>query len=175
MPALQRLTTEYIDSEDRLRISGETVAGELQSFWLTQRLLLRLIRFLVDSIEESQLDSTNQGAMDARTSALFNEIAQGAALQSLPNEDPVQSTPVDATWIATDVDIANADTHITLRFKNGTKFAAEVAFDQQQLRQWLAIVFKLWELAEWPLTVWPDWIQTTAQTAADSKKSSSVH
>jgi hypothetical protein len=36
--ALDRTTTEYIDTEDRLRLSGQYADGSAVVIWLTQRL-----------------------------------------------------------------------------------------------------------------------------------------
>ena len=43
MHQLQRVTTEYVDSEDRIRISGSCVDDGLVQLWLTRRLMDRLL------------------------------------------------------------------------------------------------------------------------------------
>ena len=43
MAELQRCTTEYIATEDRLRLSGEIGTQSTVVLWLTQRLLNRLM------------------------------------------------------------------------------------------------------------------------------------
>ena len=43
---LQRLTTEYVDAEDRMRLTGEIRPGETLVLWLSQRLLMRLLPHL---------------------------------------------------------------------------------------------------------------------------------
>ena len=45
---LQRITSEYVATEDRFRLSGITDKGGEVSYWVTQRLLLRLLNFLLD-------------------------------------------------------------------------------------------------------------------------------
>lgn len=174
MSALQRLTTEYIEFEDRMRISGEGVHGELLAFWLTQRLLTRIIRFLVTAIEQSSTQATAKSAPDARTSALVNELAQEAAAQSLIQQPPVVASNSEKIWLVNEVDINKSDQYFTLRFKNMDAAPADVIFDHQQLRQWLVIVFNLWQKAEWPLHIWPEWITGTAKNPA-SKTKSAMH
>lgn len=49
---LQRITTEYIDHEDRLRLAGEDAQGQTTVLWLTQRLLNRLIPHLCQWLEQ---------------------------------------------------------------------------------------------------------------------------
>ena len=46
MATLQRITTEYIDQEDRIRLTGELAHGATVVLWITQRLLNRLIPHL---------------------------------------------------------------------------------------------------------------------------------
>ena len=47
MSELQRITSEYIEAEDRLRLTGEVGEGETETLWLTQRLLTRLLDHLL--------------------------------------------------------------------------------------------------------------------------------
>ena len=37
--SLDRITTEYIDTEDRIRLSGQYAGGPAVVIWLTQRLI----------------------------------------------------------------------------------------------------------------------------------------
>ena len=46
MNSLQRITTEYDEREDRIRVSGQLAQGEAVVLWLTQRLLNRLVPHL---------------------------------------------------------------------------------------------------------------------------------
>ena len=52
MAELQRITTEFVDAEDRIRLAGEDAAGEAVVLWLTQRLLNRLVAHLCDWLEQ---------------------------------------------------------------------------------------------------------------------------
>lgn len=174
MPTLQRLTTEYIEKEDRFRIAGEDSRGELHSFWLTQRLLLRLIHVLVSTIESTPALSENKNITDDRTNALFNEMAQQAAQQQIPMQPPVVDPELDKSWLVIEVDVTNADQHVKLAFKNNTDEPTALLLDQKQLRQWLSIVFKLWQQAEWPTSVWPDWISDTMDKTSTAPKAA-VH
>ena len=40
---LKRISTEYVDTEDRIRLTGEITGGEVLALWLTLHLLHRLI------------------------------------------------------------------------------------------------------------------------------------
>lgn len=158
MPSLQRLTTEYIEQEDRFRISGEDSKGEMLSFWFTQRLLSRLITHLVSAIGDISAKSTTNQVVDERTNALVNEMAQKVAQQQIPEQPPVVDPELQKAWLVLEVDISKVDQLVKLSFKNKVANPTELLMDQRQLRQWLSILFKLWQQAEWPLSIWPDWI-----------------
>lgn len=166
MPLLQRLTTEYIEKEDRVRISGEGKDGELESFWLSQRLLIRLIRHLVSTFEESRFSAEPNRVADTRTIALVNEMAQQVAQQILPVQAPVVAPQESDSWLVLEVDVSRVQQHIKLVFRNSRLKQTELMLDNNQLRQWLSILFQLWQKAEWPMSIWPDWIVNTATQAA---------
>jgi len=44
---LDRITTKYIDTEDRLRLSGQYADGAAVVIWLTRRLTQQITRFLM--------------------------------------------------------------------------------------------------------------------------------
>ena len=46
MNRLERITTEYIDKDDRIRLTGEPAQGDAVVLWFTQRLLNRLVPHL---------------------------------------------------------------------------------------------------------------------------------
>ena len=46
MRVLHRLTTDYVEEEDRIRVSGASANGDTVVLWLTQRLLNRLVPHL---------------------------------------------------------------------------------------------------------------------------------
>ena len=52
MKSLQRITTEYSETEDRIRLSGELAAGEVMILWLTQRLFNHLVYHLCGWLEK---------------------------------------------------------------------------------------------------------------------------
>ena len=52
---LQRITTTYVDVEDRLRLTGVLANGTVVQLWLTQRLLGRLVPPLTSWLERNAL------------------------------------------------------------------------------------------------------------------------
>jgi hypothetical protein len=160
---LQRMTTEYIEAEDRLRLTGELMSGETPVLWLSQRLLLRLLPHLLLWLERQ------------RSTAFPTDIEQSfelrAASQGLGHEAPVQPAAHCCEWlvIAVDMNAAGPILHLTFR---GANAADSVALKLQTLalRQWLSIVHALWSQAQWPASLWPEWMaQTEARRQAEKR------
>ena len=49
---LERITTEYVEVEDRIRLTGESEDNQTIVLWLTQRLLTQIISHLLGLIEK---------------------------------------------------------------------------------------------------------------------------
>ena len=148
---LQRLTTVYIPTEDRIRISAEDNKGRVVVLWLTQRLLKRLVPALVEWHEERMGNSI--GA-DVRQS-----FAQISAVSCLAPQPPVDSeASIDAGAIES-IDIKRGVDGVRLVFKTCRFEPAEVALGELMLRQWLDIVYRICVMAEWTSIPWPSWLQ----------------
>jgi len=160
---LQRITTEYVEAEDRLRLTGELSPGDTRVLWLSQRLLLRLLPHLCLWLEKQ------------RGTAFPPDIEQSlelrAATERLGQEAPVRPAAHCRAYLvlAVDINAAGATLHLSLR---GEDEADQVALKLPPLalRQWLSILHTLWSTAQWPASVWPDWVaQTDARRAADKR------
>ena len=88
IPELQRVTTEYVAVEDRIRLSGEAADGATLVLWLTQRLLNLLAPSLTSGLERP----------DSASDALLQGFAQQAAEASLSPQPAVQATAPAASW-----------------------------------------------------------------------------
>jgi len=162
MPVLQRMTTAWLETEDRLRLTGECTDGTLVCLWLTRRLSDRLLPLLLDWLDGHAHDDVH--------ASLMQEFAQEAARGALA---PQAAVPADAgdTVLVQAVTVARG-THaigLTFRASEAPEDARswEVTMEQQPLRQWLAIIHDQYRKAEWPLDLWPAWIAvTTAQPTA---------
>ena len=71
MPTFERITTQYIDFEDRIRLAGEVGNAAPVVIWLTRRLLQRLLPALLQWLER-------QGA-DKQRAEVLQSFAQQAA------------------------------------------------------------------------------------------------
>ena len=60
MQSLKKVTSEFIETEDRIRLSALTTEDKAVAFWMTQRLLTRLVAHLSEKIEidSPQLSNT---------------------------------------------------------------------------------------------------------------------
>jgi hypothetical protein len=171
MKVLQRITTEYIDSEDRIRLSGETTPNQTVVLWLTQRLINRLVPHLLTWLEQQTVVSGGLGA-DLR-SDVINSFAQQAAMSSLEQQEPVQVHTAHSSFLVHSVDVTVNQEVLRLTFKGQPKsnpstppLGASVSMQTLPLRQWLSILHEQCRLGGWvPTTpeaagtVWPEWIQ----------------
>lgn len=179
--ALQRFTTEFVPEEDRLRLSGELEDGQQVVLWLTQRLLRRVVPHLCDWLEKQPLPD----ALAARPQALalerqqIHEIAQQAAEGALhaQKQQPVQAQPCAFNGL---VQIVKLDAHsgqlqLALRVEQGPPVEFHVAFAPMALRQWLGIVYRHYESAQWPLEIWPQWMAPRGTAGHEQPATAVLH
>lgn len=157
MTELQRITTEYVEAEDRIRLLGEHTSRESVVIWLTQRLLTRLLPHLVNWLEQQTPVTSIHGAL-AVQAELLQGFAQQAARAQLPEQAPVQPQVQSASWRALAVDISHTPETLSLTFRCDAQQATLIVA-AQPLRQWLGIVHDQYRMAQWPLDVWPQWLQ----------------
>lgn len=151
MTQIARITTEYIDVEDRIRITGETPGDAAVVIWLTQRLLSRLLPPLLQWLERQQPHT-----LHAET---LHSFAQHTAWAALTPESPVQADAGSRGWLLLSVDIAHYAEAVVLTFRGAHDNHASLTLAPQPLRQWLGILHAATRKAEWPLQVWPQWLQ----------------
>lgn len=160
MKNLQKLTTLYVNEEDRIRVTGCLDNGASAVLWLTQRLLHRLIPTLVGWLETPSV--TPAGPSD-----VIQSFKQQAATQAGPNLAPVEASSQSEEWVVTSVDYTTSPTHIQLTFRGTSGQNVSLTLSPEAMRQWLDIVHKAHIQAEWPRDKWPAWISSTAPGAPD--------
>lgn len=169
MSDLQRITTEYVDSEDRIRLCGESAPNQTVVLWLTQRLLNRLVPHLLTWLEQQTAVPSGVGS-DVRAEVVHS-FAQQAAMASMEMQAPVQAQSAQSTWLVQSVDVTVNQQLVRLTFKGGQQGAdlsASVAMQALPLRQWLSILHEQCRRAGWvspeaPNAVWPEWLQARQQ------------
>lgn len=149
MPSLQRFTTQYVDSEDRVRLTGALSEGVVLSLWLTRRLLDRLIPHLTLWLERQHANLPRP--------ELVLEFAQQEALSQLVPQPPVEAGDAQVHLVIS-IDISPANEQICLCFKTGAGAQADISFAATPLRQWLGILRHAYQQADWPLFPWPEWM-----------------
>ncbi|MBS0347733.1 MAG: hypothetical protein JSR69_14890 [Proteobacteria bacterium] len=147
MSELQRFTTEYVDLEDRIRLSGETAPGEAELLWLTRRLIGRLVPHLCAWLEK-------QGGLGA----VPESSGVADALQALSPQAPVQPETARRNWLVHAVDVAAGGESLRLVFRGTEDARVALTLQPQALRQWLGILHAQCGVAEWPLEAWPSWL-----------------
>lgn len=166
MNELQRLTTEYVEAEDRIRISGELASGETVVMWVSQRLLIRLFPHLFLWLEKQSSDNIPM--------EIEQSFSQEAAKAALTPEAPVLRLTESREWLVAAVDITGNPNALVMSFKSETGQRETLALHAVALRQWLEITHSLWVIAEWPRDVWPKWI-TSKKSISDRDHISRLH
>ena len=108
---LLRLTTDYVESEDRVRLIGETGPDATQVLWLTRRLLDRLLPPLLAWREKE--------AADTPRADVLQSFAQQAARAQLEAQAPVRAATDSPGWLVTHVALTPADEAMRLVFHGG--------------------------------------------------------
>lgn len=172
MLQLDRFTTEYVESEDRIRLRAQSLQGEVLVLWLTQRLLGRLVAYGCNWLE-----AQNPGSEVVQS--LQHSWAQQAARQALQQDPqpPVELPPAGAastvrSVLVCSVDITHVQGQLILCWKDADGVAqAQLGLPVQALRQWLSILQAQYRKAEWPLQHWPQWLQDSAEVPSPGSRS----
>lgn len=167
MVDIQRITTEYVDSEDRIRLTGESAHGQVVVLWLTQRLLNRLLVHLLSWLE--RYDS--QAGSGQSIGNVFQGFAQQAAMAALPLQSPVLGGAAARVLLVLAVDLNISEEGVRLIWRDGagrphsqSGDAVALFLHAQALRQWLGIVHGIYLEAGWPPAIWPEWVSESAGT-----------
>lgn len=153
-PDLERVTTEYVATEDRIRLSGATADDQTVVLWLTRRLLDLLAPRLTEWLER-------RDATEVMDSELVQGFAQEAAEASLAAQPAVQAASPAGAWLIETVDIHVGADGVMLTFKTDEGAVANLTLPAQALRQWLGIVRGQYGVGGWPRDIWPAWMGET--------------
>ncbi len=147
---IQRVTTRYSELEDRLLLQVELPDEETAEFWLSRRFLDRLLPVLIQQIDHSKQRDAHYNMLQA-----FN---QQAAISSMKPCEPVETVPKQHSFLITSVDIQANDQQVRLIFRiENSEYVLNL--DNTELRQWLWIIYKAFQSAEWQSHLWPSWFK----------------
>jgi hypothetical protein len=153
---LQKFTTLYSESEDRVQLAGEIEEGGAVIISLTQRLLQRLIPATLKWLAGKE-DAVTRGEV-------LQGFAQQAARAGLEPQVPVTAGADSLTWLATEIDITDFEHSLGLTFRGAESNAsATLIMPVVALRQWLNIMHDTYIKAGWSLEQWPEWLREGAQ------------
>lgn len=175
MSDLQRITSQYVEDEDRIRLTGAVEGGSIEVLWLTQRLLIRIINHLLQWLQQQTAAASGEARKGGQAADLVQGFAQQAASAELTAQQPVQSQGEAQEWIVHSVDITNTPKAVRLSFKGLNGEQAALTLEARQLRQWLGIIHQLWTAAAWPQSIWPQWMSETDKLAAKTEPDTPFH
>jgi hypothetical protein len=154
---LRRLTTRYNEVQDRVQIAGEGAHKEVVVLWLTRRLLTRVVDPLVNWLQPAQ----------GPEQALSHSFAQDAARFSLTPQSPVTVNSGVCEVLVEAVDFRFAPIAVQMIFRGGSlPHGACWVMHPLALRQWLSILHQQFVVAQWPLSIWPNWIEGATAAAS---------
>lgn len=170
MPDLERLTTEYIPLEDRIRLTGKISGERVVTLWMTKRMLSSLLPLLFKWLDKAAKKSPGASKVrDKPISNIVQTFAQEAAVSALLKQDqtPVKSQSKNADLLINSIVITSGDAGIRIGFKSESTHEdyrlLKLTLKHEPLRQWLHILYTQSRNGDWCLRCWPDWMTETEQ------------
>ena len=161
MSSLKRITTEYIESEDRIRLAGLTNDNQTIALWLTMRLLKRLIKHCLNLLEKNNPKLESASTQNEESGKSVQHFLQKSAERLIVEETVVKLTDQSPNYLAVEIDVRNDDAGVTLIFKGEFSSNYAIYLNNQQLRQWLGMLHMIWQKTEWSNLAWPDWLSNS--------------
>jgi hypothetical protein len=151
MVMLKKVTLQYIEIEDRIRMSADLDGEEPAVFWLTQRLCVRLVKKLSGHLEQSAPQSllVDKG--------LMLSVQQHEAGWRQKISEPVKIGALSRSVLPEKVDLICPAGGAAIIFPLYEGEPARLQMNMLELRQWLAVVYRQFQIAGWSMDVWPQW------------------
>ena len=141
---LNRLTLDYSPDEDRMKLTGLTQEGALVVAWLSLRLLGRLVPHLLTRYEViAATTGSNKASLQGTKPSTMSE---GAEAPVLPQHD----TP---SFLVGAADMTQGTDAIVLTLR-GDSDEVRFAIPVSKMALWLSGLKHLYQVAEWPMTIW---------------------
>lgn len=151
---IDKLTQTYDSGEDRIGIDAQSTDGKVLRLWLTRRLGDALFGHLSHRL------SAVQTRKDPDFSRHMQVWEQQSAQAQLKQDEPVRWQSESVLLSAVDITPANGS--VKLVFKTSLAGAdrpvAALTLSDIHMRQWLGIMFRVYQIAAWPLSAWPEWL-----------------
>jgi len=158
---LTKVTLNYNNIEDRIRMDARTQAGETVAFWITRRLCRELVKAIVAYFNKPEINSAeiNRAAVSPQHIPAVQEFLHQKAKSDKKNSPPVMSAS-SAVVLINRVQVRTSSKVVQMSFPFTETSMAVLAMSPTEARQWLDILYQQCLLAEWSLDVWPQWIQS---------------
>lgn len=163
MSILQRITTEYIDIEDRVKVSTECLDGEFVVLWFSQRMLTRLLPHMITWTQKQDIQLSHQELP-------LSQERDAETLSSAPAVSVSEDCP---QYLVNSIDISSSPEALALCFKSGIHHYT-LSLKPDALLFWLEILHALWDQAEWTATPWVSW-QSHMSGHRQQDKSITIH
>lgn len=160
---IERITTEYIRTEDRIRLCGQ-IDNDTATLWLTQRLANGLAVHMCQWLENSLPDKVAQAPSEdkARVQAFAQQSANAVTQARAKDEPPVVAKTDNQEWLIHSIQVQANDKLIRLLFQGAEQQEVYLEMGSASLRQWLNILCKNYKAAQWPDQHWPEWMKDDA-------------
>ncbi len=175
IPSLQRVTTEYVETEDRIRLNG--LAGEdTICIWLSKRLADRLVATVTRLLEQQHV--AQEKAVKNDLLSFSQHAAQQANQRSVEKPVAVSAkTEAESSWLAITIQITPDPYMLQMTFVGKSdEQKAELKMGVGHLRQWINILFLAYKRGAWATDAWPEWMHNNfTPEAAPQVESKKVH
>lgn len=156
---IHQLSVHHDPQQDRLLLRLSTLSGEEFRFWLTRRLLQRLMPALEQSMQRVDASRAGVTAIDPSSRQMVSELSHAQSLQQSDFKTPFAPQtrlPLgEAPMLITDVQLsvtANAD--LALLFQDKSTEPArqcEVRLNSPLVHGWMHLMGQALQAADWSL------------------------
>jgi len=124
------------------------------------RLASRLISHCLGILEKDVPESKNVSKINEQSKKNIQSFAQQSAEARLKQETAVKVTDNSPKLLIVKIDVKNSSAGVTLTLKQECGNGYQIFLNSQQFRQWLGMLFTVWQKTEWPTKIWPDWMSS---------------
>lgn len=164
--SLQRLTTDFVALQDRVRLQGELESGSVVVLWLTQRLLNRLLPVLWGWLELQAAGSAALSSVALSPPSLVelehHYWEQHTARLLRQPQAPVHAQVGACEWLVEVVDVQRTPQWLRLLLRAPGQQPVALLLQPLALRRWLDILLQQYAEGQWPTTNWPLWMTVAA-------------
>ncbi|HLA29036.1 MAG TPA: hypothetical protein VJZ49_14210 [Syntrophales bacterium] len=167
---IQKITQHYDPEQDRIGQTVQNTEGQVLLLWLTQRLTILLVGTLT-----SWLDEDVKTLASVQSVFSLNAWEQSSAEAQLKPDRPVDPAAAQGEVLVNAVDLARSPNGYTLTLKWRSAGAARLMLTVTELRQWLGILHRLFNTANWPKHVWPEWFTESQRNGTSTTTHHVLH